>query len=59
MSKKKIYKPGERPEASGIYDIIGPRGGVTRHQRTHVKGKPFPSTPRPGEGYRLKDKTRT
>jgi hypothetical protein len=26
MSKKKIYKPGEKPEASGIYEIMGPRG---------------------------------
>jgi hypothetical protein len=55
---RKTYKPGDGPEASGIYSIIGPRGGVTPHQRTHVKGKPFPPTPRTGEGYRLKIKTK-
>ena len=55
----RVYKPGEKPEASGIYKIVGPRGGDTGHERTHVKNKPFPPTPKPGEGYRLKSKTKT
>ena len=57
--RRKVYKPGQKPEASGIYNIIDPRGGLTGHQRTHVKGEPFPPTPRPGEGYRLAHKTHT
>ena len=49
----RIYRPGETAPASGEYEIIGPRGGETRKERTVPKGRPLPPTPRGKEGYKL------
>ena len=56
MSEK--YKPGQQAPASGQYEEVGPRGGGTGHEVTSVRGKPLPPTTRPGNGYRLVDRTR-
>jgi len=52
---KKQFKPGEKVEKSGLYDIIGPRGGDTGKQITGVKGKILPPSKKPGETYKLVD----
>ena len=54
---KKEYVPGEIADDSGIYEIIGPRGGHTGHERTVVEGEPLPPTPKSGESYVLVRKT--
>lgn len=51
-------KPGEKADTSGQYERIGPRGGKTGQEVTVVKGEPLPPTPRPGETYIIKDKTK-
>jgi hypothetical protein len=53
----KHYNPGERSEESGIYKIVGPRGGDIGENITHVKSKPLPSTPKSGQTYVLLRKT--
>jgi hypothetical protein len=55
---KKEFKPGDRVETSGLYEIIGPRGGDTGKQVTSVKGKTFPPSPKAGETYRLADRAK-
>jgi hypothetical protein len=54
----KIYRPGERADRSGLYDIVGPRGGDTGEQRTVVRGEPLPPTPKSHQGYVLTDPAR-
>ena len=54
MSKK----PGEKADISGQYERIGPHGGKTGQEVTVVKGEPLPPTPKPGETYRIVDKTK-
>ena len=49
----KTYKPGEKAPHSGEYEIKGPRGGDTGQERTGVKGKPLPPTPKAGQNYSL------
>lgn len=51
-------KPGEKAPASAQYEIIGPRGGGTGEERTVVRGETLPPTPKPGQGYRIADRTR-
>lgn len=51
-------KPGEKADTSGQYERIGPRGGKTGHEVTVVKGEPLPPTPKPGETYKISDKTK-
>lgn len=51
----KQVKPGQPSPASGLYDIVGPRGGDTGKQRTSVEGHPMPPTPKPGQKYVLTD----
>lgn len=48
-------KPGQKAPRSGQYEIIGPRGGSTGKERTAVRGKPLPPTPKVGQSYRLVD----
>jgi len=55
---KKIFKPGEISKDSGQYEIIGKRGSGTGKERTVVKREPFPPTPKPGQRYKLTDKTK-
>lgn len=54
----KSYRPGEKAHASGQYEIVGPRGGRTGSERTVVRGEPLPPTPKPGQRYRIVDRTR-
>ena len=56
MNKK--FRPGEKVQASGLYEIIGPRGGDTKKEITAVKGKVFPPQPKGGETYILKEKAK-
>lgn len=51
MSKKEILPPGAKAPVSAEYELIGPRGGDTGKERTVVRGKPLPPTPKPGMGY--------
>ncbi len=46
-------KPGQPAPRSGEYGIVGPRGGQTGEERTAVKGKPMPPTPKPGQSYQM------
>ena len=54
---KKEFKPGEKAEVSGQYQIIGPRGGKGA-ERTVTKDEPLPPTPKGGSTYVLVDKTK-
>jgi hypothetical protein len=59
MSKNtKTYKPGQRADRSGQYEILGPRGGKTGIERTVVRGEPLPPPLRQGQKYRLADPTK-
>ncbi len=49
----KILKPGQPAPESGIYDMVGPRGGFTGEQVVSTHNKPLPPTERPGQGYRI------
>jgi len=51
MSEK--LKPGQPAPRSGEYGIVGPRGGATGEERTAVRGKPMPPTPKPGQTYQM------
>jgi hypothetical protein len=55
---KKSFRPGETVPESGLYEIMGPRGGDTGKEVTAVKGKTFPPQPRPGETYKLAERAR-
>lgn len=54
----KPLKSGDDTPRSGQYAIIGPRGGDTGAERTSVRGKPLPPTPKAGQSYRLVDPTK-
>jgi len=56
---KKPNKPGEEADRSGIYKVVGPRGGDTGVERTVVEGEPFPPTPEPRQKYVLRRPTKT
>lgn len=49
----KTLKPGEPAPQSGIYTMVGPRGGKTNEQVVSTQHKPLPPTPKPGQGYLL------
>ena len=51
-------KPGSKAPRSGQYEIIGPRGGHTGEERTAIKGKPLPPTPKSGQTFELVDPTK-
>lgn len=51
-------KPGNKAPASGQYEEVGPRGGGTGHEVTSTKGKPLPPTQKPGNSYRVADRTK-
>ncbi|NLE45577.1 MAG: YjzC family protein [Chloroflexi bacterium] len=60
MAKDDLLKPGEKAPDSGQYVIVGPRGGDAGGQeRTVVQGEPLPPTPKPGQKYRITDRTKT
>lgn len=51
-------QPGNAAPNSGQYAIVGPRGGATNQERTAVRGKPMPPTPKSGQSYVLVDGTK-
>jgi len=60
MPTDNLHKPGQKAPESGQYEIVGPRGGsVGGKERTIVQGEPFPPTEKPGQKYRIVDKTKT
>jgi hypothetical protein len=46
-------KPGDKTPKSGLYEIIGPRGGHTGETVVSVEGRPLPPTDEPGQSYVL------
>lgn len=54
----KPLKPGQSVPISGQYALLGTRGGNTGQEVTGVKGKTLPPTPKPGQSYRLADRTK-
>jgi hypothetical protein len=60
MASKKMdgLRPGQETPRSGQYEVRGPRGGETGREVTGVEGKRLPPTQRPGETYRLVDRTK-
>jgi hypothetical protein len=58
MSKNNFFKPGQKAQKSGQYEIRGPRGGATGQERTVTKGEPLPPTPKGGQTYKLVDPTK-
>lgn len=57
-ANKNGLRPGESAPRSGQYVQVGPRGGVTRAERTVTRGEPLPPTPKPRMTYRLVDPTK-
>ena len=51
----KTFKPGEKVLKSGLYEVIGPRGGDTGKEITGVKGKTLPPSKKQGITYKLVD----
>lgn len=49
-------KSGEEAPVSGLYELIGPRGGHTGKERTVVRGEVLPPTPKPGMAYRIAER---
>ena len=54
----KNLKSGQKVPRSGQYEIIGVRGGRTGEEVTGVKNKILPPTPKPGQAYKLVDRTK-
>lgn len=52
---KKSLKIGHAVPRSGLYDVIGPRGGNTGKQITSVKGEHFPPHGKGKVTYKLSD----
>jgi hypothetical protein len=53
---KRQFKPGDVAPVSGLYELIGPRGGDTGKERTAVKGDTLPPTPKPGMTYKISER---
>jgi hypothetical protein len=53
---KRQLKPGDVAPVSGLYELIGPRGGHTGKERTAVKGDVLPPTPKPGMQYKIAER---
>ncbi len=51
-------KPGQKAPESGQYGVIGPKGGKTGTEITATKGETLPPTPKPGQTFKLVDKTK-
>jgi hypothetical protein len=52
----KTLNPGEVAPVSGLYELIGPRGGRTGKERTVVRGEVLPPPPRAGMRYRVAER---
>ncbi len=57
MAGKGNFKPGEKAPVSAQYGIVGSRGGNTGQERTVPKGTTLPPTPKPGQTYKVNDRT--
>lgn len=55
----KVFKPGERAPISGQYEMINRRNKPMNIERTVTKNKSLPPTKSSGQGFVLKDKTKT
>lgn len=53
----KTFKPGTPAPKSGIYNLVGPRGGKTPEQVVSTQHHPLPPTPKPGQSYELAKST--
>jgi YjzC-like protein len=51
MGTQKNLKPGQKAPASGLYPVIGPRGGNSGREVTVTKGEPMPPPQKAGETY--------
>lgn len=58
MPKTTKKRPGNKAEYSGLYEIIGKRGGRTGQERTVVKDEPFPPTPKSDQYFILVEAAR-
>jgi len=56
--KKGELKSGTKVRISGQYEIINRLGKPTKVERTVTEGEPLPPTPKKGQSYRLKDRTK-
>lgn len=52
----KTLNSGEIAPVSGLYELIGSRGGHTGEERTIVKGGVMPPTPKPGMTYQVAER---
>jgi hypothetical protein len=50
-------KPGQRAPASGVYEIVVPRGGSTGQEVVVERGKPLPPIPKSAKNYTLRAKS--
>ena len=53
MTNKTTANPGTKTPTSGLYDLIGPRGGNTGRQCDSTQGNPLPPTPQAGQKWQL------
>lgn len=58
MSKNHL-KPGEKAPVSGIYRINNRNGNDTGAERTVDKNEKLPPTPKKGQTYEIKRKSKT
>ncbi len=58
MARSSHVKPGDTVPASGLYEIIGARGGATGKERTMARGETAPPTPKQGQSYRISERAR-
>jgi hypothetical protein len=52
----KTLNPGETAPVSGLYELIGPRGGRTGRERTVARGEVLPPPPKKGMTYRIAER---
>ncbi len=54
----KQNRPGTKAEVSGQYKVATASGKVAGSEYTIAKGDTFPATPRPGQSFRLVDRSK-
>jgi hypothetical protein len=52
----KTLNPGEAAPVSGLYELVGPRGGRTGKERTVARGQILPPPPKSGMKYRIAER---
>ena len=53
----KTLKPGQKAPLSGIYEVIGPRGGSSGREIAVVRGQPLPPVPKSARSHMLRAKS--